>query len=93
MKPRKRLARVSKKRAKELPQLAKLVKRKLKESPWCERCWGPATCVHHFAGRRWNLLKYEYLRSSCWPCNQFAREHPKAAIAEGWRAPIPLYAA
>lgn len=89
----KRLRRVSLKRALQLPQLRKLVKKKLEECPWCERCFDKATCVHHWAGRRWNLLKYEYLRSSCWKCNQFAREHPQEAILEGWRAPIGVYAA
>jgi hypothetical protein len=84
---------MSAKRRAELPQLARLVKRKLRKTPKCERCGAKATCVHHWAGRRWNLLVYEHLRSSCRKCNLFAKEQPALAIAEGWRAPIGIYAA
>jgi len=87
------LRRASKKRLKELPQLAKLVRLKLRVQPTCERCGKRATCVHHWAGRRWNLLEVRFFKSSCRKCNQFAREHPRQAIAEGWRAPIGIYAA
>jgi len=89
--------RVSKKRAKELPILRKLVRKKLQETRFCERCATKsllvrATCVHHWAGRRWNLLVYDTFRSSCWKCNQFAKEHPKEARAENWIAPVGVYA-
>lgn len=65
----------------------------LAANPFCMRCNKPASCVHHWAGRRGNFLKEETWRSSCDPCNMFAREHPEAAIAEGWRAEKGIYLA
>ena len=83
--------RVSKKRARELYQYRKRRKSFLELHTRCQRCGDPATVVHHWAGRRSNLLKVETWRPSCWNCNDWAKQFPKCARLENWIAPIGVY--
>lgn len=89
--------RISKKRSRENPIYLRESRARLLEFPWCERCLAkgakvPATCTHHWAGREWNFLKKEFWKSSCHPCNMFAKNEPAAAREEGWIAPVGTYA-
>ena len=92
-KARKPVPQMSKRRQSDSREYARLRKAFLARAIFCERhnCVNPATCVHHWAGRRSNYLKVETWKASCHPCNQFAKEHPRLARAENWIAPVGVY--
>lgn len=93
IKPRKSIRHESKKRSSERRIYSVERIKFLAENPICMRtgCTAKATEVHHFAGRGIFYLNEATWRSSCHDCNMFAKENPKAAIAEGWRAPVGVY--
>lgn len=63
----------------------------LESHPRCQRCGTWSECIHHWAGRRSNLLKEETWRASCLPCNKFAKDCPAQARKENWIAPVGVY--
>ena len=93
VRPRKRIAPMSKKRTAESRQYRASSWVFLAEHPLCQRpgCGKSSECVHHWAGRRSNYLKVETWRASCIACNDFAKQNPKAARAENWIAPVGVY--
>lgn len=60
----------------------------LEHNPWCLRCGGAATEVHHKAGRVGDLLLDDTKWAAmCHECHVFATEHPAEAIERGWSLP------
>lgn len=60
----------------------------LTENPWCVRCGGEGTEVHHAAGRVGaDLLRVEMWRSACHDCHVWITEHPRESIEHGWSLP------
>lgn len=60
----------------------------LAANPWCVRCGGSATELHHARGRVGsNLLDDWTYRSMCSPCHRYAGDHPQEAIERGWSLP------
>ena len=60
----------------------------LEANPWCLRCGGTATDVHHMAGRVGDLLLDESKWAAmCRDCHAYATEHPLEAIERGWSLP------
>lgn len=81
---RKRIARFSKKRAKQERSYTVLRKEFLEAHPECEAklkmCRGEATDVHHMAGRVGeNLLDTDSWIALCRPCHLWLESHPVAA--------------
>lgn len=56
----------------------------LTENPWCIRCGGNASEVHHKAGRGAFLLSVETWASACHDCHVYITEHPAEAYERGW---------
>ena len=86
-KKRKRMRRVSRKRAKELRLYTPLRRAFLATRPICERCGKASTDVHHRFGRGPNFLNVSTWAASCNPCNLWAKDNPVAARTEGWICP------
>jgi hypothetical protein len=60
----------------------------LLNNPWCVRCGGEATEIHHAAGRiAGRLIDVSGFRAMCHDCHVWATEHPKEAIARGFSLP------
>lgn len=60
----------------------------LEEHPWCLRCGGTATEIHHAAGRlNGDLLRVENFRALCSACHRWVTEHPREAIQRGYSLP------
>ncbi len=88
---RTQIARVSKKRRRQLTEYAKLRLVFLAEHERCEwpaGCTQQATTVQHRRGREGErLLDVEWWAASCWPHNAWAEEHTGAALEMGWLVP------
>lgn len=84
---------MSAKRRAESKQYSVMRLKFIRAHPFCERpgCGKKSECVHHWAGRRDNYLKVETWKGSCNACNDYAKNHPKEARAEGWIAPVNVY--
>lgn len=84
-KPKKRLRRVSKKKAKDLLAYASLRKEFLKRFPICFRCKiKDATEIHHVRGRLHHLLlDARFFRGLCSACHHFTHTNIEAARKEG----------
>lgn len=82
------MRRVSRKRAVLLRLYARKRVEFLTEQPWCLRCGGAATEVHHRAGRSGALLLDDSKWAAmCHGCHMYATEHPAEAIERGWSLP------
>lgn len=82
------MRRATPKRAAALRIYLKLRKGYLEENPWCVRCGGEATEIHHAAGRiAGRLIDVSGFRAMCHDCHVWATEHPKEAIARGFSLP------
>lgn len=80
---RKRIAPVSKKRAKDNRKYSTLRRDYLKEGDLCELrtpdCINLATCIHHVNGRTIHFLNGSTWKKSCVPCNNWVESnHGKA---------------
>lgn len=85
---KKRIKKVSKKRAKEQRQYAPVRKKFLKDHPLCEaqleNCEGRSTEIHHSGGREnGRLLKIEDFKALCGSCHRKITENSREAIAAG----------
>lgn len=60
----------------------------LETHPWCVRCGGEASEIHHAAGRvGGDLLRVETWRSACAECHRYFGDNPVEAIERGWSLP------
>ncbi len=96
-KPRRRLRPMSPKRARESVVYERLKAAHFALHPDCQLCGGPIswdddrTC-HHWAGRAGKLYLYApWFRTAHLHCHQFVDQHPREAVALGWRAPEGVY--
>ena len=63
----------------------KLRREFLEANPWCLRCGGRATEVHHKAGRVGALLlDASKWAAMCSDCHRYAGSHPQEAYERGW---------
>lgn len=82
------MRRVSKKRAVLIRRYTVLRRQFLAENPWCIRCGGQATEVHHARGRvGGDLLNVETWRPACHDCHMHFGAYPAEAISRGWSLP------
>lgn len=57
----------------------------LANNPWCVRCGGPASELHHARGRVGaDLLDESTFRSMCRDCHVYAGANPQEAFDQGW---------
>lgn len=56
----------------------------LTNNPWCLRCGGEASEVHHRAGRGALLLAVETWIALCHGCHVWVTEHPSEAYERGF---------
>lgn len=84
------LRRVSKKRAKENQEYAKVKREYLKAHPVCEGCHSAkATSLHHYRGRIKGLLcDTRFFKALCHGCHEFVHLCPLNAREMGLLAPI-----
>lgn len=54
------------------------------QNPWCIRCGGEATEVHHKAGRGLNLLNVDTWAAACSACHSYITTHPQESYDRGW---------
>ena len=60
----------------------------LEHNPWCLRCGGKATEVHHKAGRVGAaLLDDTKWAAVCSDCHRYITGHPTEAVERGWSLP------
>lgn len=79
------MRRQSKKRAALIRIYLKRRTEFLLNNPWCLRCGGTATEVHHKAGRIGELLLDETKWAAMCPdCHRYTTEHPTEAVERGW---------
>lgn len=82
------IRKVSKKRAKENREYAKVRKEYLEDNPDCEAnlsgCTIGATDIHHKRGRGLFLCDSSHFMSVCRTCHRFIEEHPLEAKEMGF---------
>lgn len=82
---KKRLRRVSKKRAKQLNEYKEIRKEYLLLNSRCERCYNQATEIHHKNGRSGKKLNdTNFFMAICRECHTFIHENPKESRQRGW---------
>ncbi len=83
-KPKKRLPRVTKKRAKQLREYSVRAAAFKRANPHCQSCGKRTRDVHHTLGRGPNLLNESSWMALCRPCHRWCHENPGDARAKGW---------
>lgn len=72
------------KRAARFREYGKLRVEFLRLNPWCERCGGRASQVHHKAGRQGFLLRVDTWCALCPECHSHVHAHPEESYKRGW---------
>ena len=82
--PTKPIRNQSKKRQKENRIYSKLKKEYMKENPYCERCGGAATDLHHRITRQYHLNDVGVFCSLCRECHDWVHANDAEARKQGY---------
>lgn len=82
---KKKIAKVSNKRASQNKAYELLRKNYLNSHPRCEKCGDKATEIHHKAGRNGDrLCDVKDFMATCRDCHSWIHTHPKESRMLGW---------